>query len=186
MSARLTTAELLQLRRAMAGKAPQPSPQIDRENTAKSTKAVVEGSVVERISRMTFQNKYSLPVRDDDVLENEKGASRLHIAICLVIVDKLHHEDIWKTWVSESNPSEDAKTIFTANLYIHAKFPDKITSPWVRERVLDHSFLPEWNSVEVVCAMISVLQKALEEKSAVRFVFGTGIISLFCFIFNLF
>ena len=109
------------------------------------------------------------------------------IAICLVIVDELHHEDIWKWWLGEGlgtkegdrslsgsssnlqekdvsagsscscsslppphaplappppDPSQSIanesvnKRRFNARLFIHAKYPDRIKSPWVRARTL--------------------------------------------------
>lgn len=105
------------------------------------------------------------------------------IAICLVIVDELHHEEIWKWWLGDgigakeeedrsfndsssnmhekelpasssysSPPSATAsesadpaqsvanesvnKRRFNARLFIHAKYPDRIKSPWVRARTL--------------------------------------------------
>ena len=102
------------------------------------------------------------------------------IAICLVIVDELHHEEIWKWWLGEhletkedNNPSDkcinlpekelpassssscsslppsqplnpssevpneaENKRKFKARLFIHAKYPERIKSPWVRARTL--------------------------------------------------
>ena len=103
------------------------------------------------------------------------------IAICLVIVDELHHEEIWKWWLGEdletrkdgslldrsinshekelpasssssyscsplhphpSDPSHSLsngkvnKGTYKARLFIHAKYPERIKSPWVRARTL--------------------------------------------------
>jgi hypothetical protein len=110
----------------------------------------------------------------------------------LVIVDKLHHEEIWRSWM------ESAPEGFGVNLVIHAKHPDRIESAWVREHTLDITYKyvawlslcvvailstavaprsyarsPEWNSPEVIRAMLAVLAKALEDTHCQRFVFGT-------------
>ena len=105
------------------------------------------------------------------------------IAICLVIVDELHHEEIWKWWLGDgigtkeeedrslndsssnmqenelparsscsclppatapqsADPSQSVanesvnKRRFNARLFIHAKYTDRIKSPWVRARTL--------------------------------------------------
>ena len=74
------------------------------------------------------------------------------IAICLVIVDELHHEDIWRHWVEEEGE-------YKGRLFIHAKSPHKIKSKWVKERTLDVTYSPDWNSPEVVRAMLAVLKE---------------------------
>ena len=92
------------------------------------------------------------------------------VAICVVIVDSLHHEDIWREWVESSTTlhyTEDTIR-YKAELFIHAKHPEKITSEWVRARLIDVTFRPEWNSVEVVQSLLSVLDAALQYKSTNR------------------
>jgi hypothetical protein len=80
-------------------------------------------------------------------------------------------EDIWRDWIEQGNATECP---YKAELYIHAKYPERIQSEWVRERTLTHSFLPEWNSPEVVRAMLAVVEKALANELTGRIVFGTG------------
>ena len=112
------------------------------------------------------------------------------IAICLVIVDELHHEEIWRSWIEdraedvdeellnrsesgqdqpqlkkrctvsssssrsrESNLNADRpdhylvqgqnnyrnssqNSRFRGRLFIHAKYPERVKSRWVRERML--------------------------------------------------
>jgi hypothetical protein len=104
------------------------------------------------------------------------------IAICLVIVDTLHHEDIWREWmdaansepqVSDSTPSAQ-ETPYKAELFIHAKKPESVQSEWVKSHLIDVTFNPQWNSVEVVQAMLSTLDAALRNIAFCgRFVFGT-------------
>lgn len=82
-------------------------------------------------------------------------------------------EDIWRAWIEDGVSSS---CTYQAELYIHAKYPERIQSPWVRSRTLTHSFRPEWNSPEVIRAMLAVLEKALVNKHNGRFVFGTGLV----------
>ena len=59
-------------------------------------------------------------------------------------------------------------------LIIHAKHPERITSKWVRDRTLSKSFHPEWNSVEVIRAMLLLLETSLLNLKCGRILFGTG------------
>jgi hypothetical protein len=44
------------------------------------------------------------------------------LAVCLCIVDDLPHEEIWKYWMQDG----------AAELYLHAKYPQKVKSDWVK------------------------------------------------------
>jgi hypothetical protein len=106
--------------------------------------------------------------------QSSSASSRVRlptIAICLVIVDELHHEAIWRRWLGEDseiegdrNDMRDRKRVlphdntspssssysssdradegpgvkqeYRARLFIHAKYPDRIKSQWVRSRTL--------------------------------------------------
>jgi hypothetical protein len=65
---------------------------------------------------------------------------------------------------------------YSVELLIHAKYPDADGySPWVKERILHKTFSPEWNSTEVVRAMLELLDVGLmkEEFHYERFIFAT-------------
>jgi hypothetical protein len=93
----------------------------------------------------------------------------LSLSSCCKIYDP--QEEIWRAWIEESLSSSCP---YQADLYIHAKYPERIQSQWVRSRTLSHSYRPEWNSPEVIRAMLAVLEKALANDQNGRFVFGTG------------
>lgn len=63
--------------------------------------------------------------------------------------------------------------MYEGHLFIHAKNPEQITSPWVRERLIAENFRPEWNSTEVVRAMLAVMDHALRHCDAERLIFAT-------------
>lgn len=90
------------------------------------------------------------------------------IVICLVIVDKLHHEEIWRHWM-EKGSIRRVKT----RLLIHAKHPEKVVSEWVKAHTIKESFTPEWNSIEVVRALLALLEEGLTDTTSARFLFGT-------------
>lgn len=85
-------------------------------------------------------------------------------------------EEIWRDWISQG---QQPNCPYSAELYIHAKFPAKISSPWARERTLTETFNPEWNSPEVIRAMLATLKWGLENPNNNRFVFATGFFCLF-------
>lgn len=99
-----------------------------------------------------------------------KLAGRDTIIICLVIVDKLHHEEIWRDWIEKGTSAG-----VNIRLLLHAKIPDRLESTWVRAHALskEKSFQPEWNSPEVVRAMLALLKEGNADPRAARFVFGT-------------
>lgn len=97
----------------------------------------------------------------------------------MVIVDSLHHEDLWKAWEEEGDAFDGSS--YRGRVFIHAKSPQKIHSDWVRDRILPFSFDPEWNSVEVTQAMLATMELGLnyrqrigdEECKCECFIFGT-------------
>lgn len=82
----------------------------------------------------------------------------IHIAICATIVDEFPHEAIWRKWMDEtggecildgdgstisgssaseiakasSEESKNRRIMTTAEMYIHAKNPERIRSEWLR------------------------------------------------------
>ncbi|RYH31053.1 hypothetical protein EON65_03590 [archaeon] len=121
---------------------------------------------------MLFRN--SLHPVNEPIEGTERG-----IAICLVIVDKLYHEEIWKGWLKSysTSISSSAPHTYHAKLFIHAKYPDRIQSEWVKQHTVPYTFLPDWNSPEVVRAMVALLHEATSSyessKQYHRMIFAT-------------
>jgi hypothetical protein len=62
----------------------------------------------------------------------------------------------------------------TVKLYIHAKHPERIQSEFVRSHLITEQYFPEWNSPEVVRAMLAVLKAAINDVSPCeRYIFAT-------------
>lgn len=179
-------AELLKLKKRMSGSTTKVTASSDSDTGRNGGEpAVVEGAtLLQKIEKLAFQNSMCLPL---DMSGARPAAGTRRIAVCLVIVDCLLHEDLWRSWVESSN------VVCAAELYIHAKHPDAVKSPWVRQRLLPGTFLPEWNSVEVdlfhdsttssshmfcrqvVRAMLAVLEVAVKDQNYCdRFLFATG------------
>lgn len=81
---------------------------------------------------------------------------KVKVAICAVIVDSLKYEEIWRKWQSSSKSSE-------CKFIVHAKYPERIRSPWLRRHTLPFSHRPNWNDVRVVKAMIDTLKEAVKD-----------------------
>ena len=128
------------------------------------------------------------------------------IAICLVIVDELHHEEIWRSWIEDRaedldeellNRSESSQeqlqfkkrctesssrsrernlnadrpdqyvvqgqsnyrnssqnSRFRGRLFIHAKYPERVKSKWVRERMLGTILMMMTMTMTITMTMI--------------------------------
>eukprot|EP01036_Dinobryon_divergens_P022065 gene22065-30299_t len=124
---------------------------------------------IDRLNKLFNSRLYGSHPAFSRPVDTTKNAKK-GIALCFVIVDELFHESIWRTW-SDSRSSGS----YFAKVFIHAKNPSKILSEWTRQRTLDVTFKPEWNSPEVVRAMLAVLQAALNDKDTTfdRFIFLT-------------
>jgi hypothetical protein len=106
-------------------------------NTVSSSPKCEEKSLEDSIARLWRVTRLRRETRSDDsqsdcdVQINKSGSKyRFHLAICICIVDSLCHEPIWREFISDASQSNLLKA--SAELYIHAKFPEKIQSPWVR------------------------------------------------------
>lgn len=106
------------------------------------------------------------------------------LAVLFLIIDDFPHEAIWRTWLNKTNSYDADNSTSSSSLssstrvkiYIHAKYPEKVTSPWVRQHLLKHSFKPNWGSVEITKAMISLLRQAIQEdafKQILKFIFAS-------------
>jgi len=109
---------------------------------------------IERILRIQ-QIRQSTKV-DDDKCSNDNDNTKkksLHIAICATIVDEFPHEALWRKWMDETGgefnlddggsgsgevdakstaESNSSNIMTTAEMYVHAKNPERVRSEWLR------------------------------------------------------
>ncbi len=117
------------------------------------------------IAHSLFINRFRRPTAP--VSWSLSVVNQRKVAICVIIIDELIHEDIWREWSETGRQS-------SAQFYIHAKHPNRIKSEWVRKRLITESYKPEWNSIEVVRALLAVLSAAVNDvEPAGRYVFCT-------------
>lgn len=62
-------------------------------------------------------------------------------------------------------------TKFEVRVWIHAKYPSKVKSEWVRERLLPNSHNPKWGSIQITMAMIDLVNAALKDPDVGQLVF---------------
>ena len=98
------------------------------------------------------------------------------LGILIIIVDSLPHETLWRLWLdhythhhspptvpsqttaSSSSPAIHQDQPSTVQIWIHAKHPERITSPWIQQRlVTGFQLRPSWGSVELTEVMIHML-----------------------------
>lgn len=78
---------------------------------------------------------------DDDGNAHPTQQTTAHIAICATIVDDFPHEVLWKKWMNETggnfsleddDDNKDDNYFASADMYIHAKNPERVQSEWLR------------------------------------------------------
>jgi hypothetical protein len=114
--------------------------------------------------------------------EDEKKKKSKHLALLAISIDDLPYENIWKGWCETLSSfminSDEGVDEYFISLVCHAKFPEKVKSEWLRQRLLTYppkqgrgnSFMdpvhlsrtPEWGSVEITRAMLDLLQDGLK------------------------
>jgi hypothetical protein len=109
-----------------------------------------------------------------------------HICLLAIIIDELPYEHIWRAWADQNGTNnddddDDDDPKCYVSLVCHAKYPKRVQSPWVRQRLLVqppqigrggnargryttfadpiyHTHVPEWGSIEIARAMIDCLK----------------------------
>jgi hypothetical protein len=77
------------------------------------------------------------------------------LGVLFIIIDDLPHEALWRVWLEQLDNVEECVKII-----IHAKFPNKIKSAWVRERLAKSFHLkPNWGSVVLTEVMVKLLEE---------------------------
>lgn len=72
-----------------------------------------------------------------------------NLGILFIIVDDFPNEILWRLWINDSR---------NVRCWFHAKYPDKIRSSWVRERLVNSFHLhPQWASIELTKTMLGLL-----------------------------
>eukprot|EP00949_MAST-11_sp_MAST-11-sp1_P004137 g4137.t1 len=97
----------------------------------------------------------------ETVADSETGLHAERTCYLLaIIIDDLPFEHIWRRWMAQS-----AEGVVNVKMLVHAKYPDRVKSPWLRERLIPVCYKPEWGSVEITKAMLALLTEGIRDKS---------------------
>lgn len=77
------------------------------------------------------------------------------LGILFIIIDELPNELLWRLWLSEN--SSDISNI---RVWIHAKYPERVRSSWIKERLVKSFHLqPDWGSLDLTRVMLGLLDE---------------------------
>ncbi len=89
-------------------------------------------------------------------------SSERNLGILVTIIDDFPNELLWRLWLDTANADNSLTENPKVRMWFHAKCPEKIRSPWVKERLIRSAhFKPEWGSIEITKAMAHMLHEAL-------------------------
>ena len=90
------------------------------------------------------------------------------IAFLFLVIADLPYEPLWRAWLEQ---------VPDAEVHIHCKHPERVTSSWVRQRLITSpggdivTYRPDWGSVELVRAMLALLRAGLRRPDVGRLCF---------------
>jgi hypothetical protein len=155
--------ELLSIKKAKAGV----------DDGANEPLAAPTGTPAEEVKKLKRYEK----VRGDKKREIARSGKKAQppsksgtLAIGIIIIDSLPHEDIWRRWAEDFGAGNDGVKV---QFLVHAKFPDRVKSEWVKQRLTKVSFAPEWGSIELVRAALQLVEEAVENPQVQRFVLAS-------------
>jgi len=93
--------------------------------------------------------------------DGDTAAKSRDLAVCLLVVDGLPHERIWRHWAQRC----EAEAGIRIKFYAHAHKPEKVESPWLREALIDEHFETKWGSVELARAAAALFRAAVRDRS---------------------
>ena len=108
-----------------------------------------------------------------------------HLAMCACVVDDLPHEEVWRRFMQKDSfevnnaiggaesSSSTTSIPATAEIYIHAKHPDRLRTSWARSKTISKCYKPEWNDVRIVRAMLALAEEALQDQRTTHVLFAT-------------
>ena len=81
--------------------------------------------------------------------------------MCFTVVDGLPQEAVWRAWAAACGAGGAGGGV-DVSFFVHAHRPERVRSPWVRERLIGPHYETKWGSVELVRATLALLDDALK------------------------
>lgn len=92
---------------------------------------------------------------------SKEDSSCCGLTLLFIIVDSFPHEAIWRSWLEHGSEASRGKV----RVLIHAKFPHKLTSPWVKRHLCKTFHLnPSWGSLELTEVMVRLLEESMQRE----------------------
>jgi len=103
--------------------------------------------------------------------------SKNGLGLLFIIIDALPFEWVWRSFIqlyetqqklhrqSSSSPSNEFPSI---RVWIHAKYPSRVKSPWVRSHLVNFCISAEWGSVDLTKIMVRLLDTAINETTITK------------------
>ena len=79
----------------------------------------------------------------------------MKVALCFIIKDKLHKENIWKKWITYNS--------FLFNVYFFYKNKHSITSSWILQHCIPEKYILPTSYFHIVPAYISLMEYAYHD-----------------------
>ena len=177
LNSSLSVEDRVRVMRQRRRRSPQPPPTAVREASSSSSSSSSSASSASSASSSSSSSPSS-------------PAPRKTLALMFIVIDALPYEDVWRQWIGDRDDDDDGRsssslakdeptstcsdknsgdaaivaaptTIPNVRVFVHAKFPERVRSPWLRNRLIAQSFKPEWGSVEITRAMVALVESAL-------------------------
>lgn len=109
---------------------------------------------------VSFLEQYEEDVTTSaDAMHADGNVRTKTIAILLIIQDSLPNEALWRLWLQHMD-----RTRHDVRVWIHAKHPDHIHSPWLQDRLVRRFQLrPGWGSLDLTKTMVCLLHEAFSD-----------------------
>lgn len=118
---------------------------------------------------------------DEPAWTPKSDRSLPHICLLAITIQDLPYEHIWRAWANAAQ-EVGSKCNFVVSLVCHAKYPNRVQSDWLRQRLLRcpprrtkeqqakdstadieyHTRVPAWGSVNIARAMMDCLSDAVQ------------------------
>jgi hypothetical protein len=128
-------------------------------------------SVPQPTALLQEMERFGYRIHPPPIWKPKVDRTRPHICLLAITIDDLPYEHIWKAWAKM-----DTASACYVSLVCHAKFPHRVQSEWLRQRLLVqpprigrgtqyddpvfHTHVPEWGSIHIARAMIDCLRDA--------------------------
>jgi len=99
-------------------------------------------------------------IRNIDLVGSNRNLSsqyigNINIVFNFMIIDAMPLEHLWRKWLSSSNNLRNFKAI----VLIHAKYPNRVQSDWVKNNLVKFHEDTSWGSVGITKVMIGMLNE---------------------------